>query len=259
MLLSFSFNALAKTGKIVVIIDDMGNNRLDLTFSTLPTAISFAVLPFTPFSKAIANSAYQQQREILLHLPMQAYDNNHLLGKGALTLKMEKQHYEQTINDALLAIPHATGVNNHMGSKLTEQMTAMQWTMELLFQRGVFFVDSRTSAASIAESSAVKAGLPALRRHIFLDNKRDQQSMEEQFQRAIQLSRQSEYCIIIAHPHPETLSYLSQRLAKPSEEFLLMTLNQLIPAQQHIALQRNKLEYQQAKQVYTKSSTPKLQ
>lgn len=242
----FSFSSNAKAiGKIAIIIDDIGNNQYHQSFSTLPQHITFSILPFTPYAKKIANSAHQKKREVLVHIPMQAYSHNNLLGKGALTQRMTKQEHQETLQASLMAVPYAIGVNNHMGSKLTEKILPMRWTMELLYQQGFFFVDSRTSNHSIAESSAIIAGLPALRRHVFLDNERTQEAMEKRFQEAIKHSHQSLHTIIIAHPYPETLQYLSQRLAKPNKAYQLVKLSQLISVKQRITLQRKKVEYQQ--------------
>ena len=257
--LAFSCSMAGATsiGKIAIIIDDIGNNQYQESFTALPKAVTFSILPFTPFSKKIAYSAYQQQREVLSHIPMQAHSHNHLLGDGALIQSMTKQEHQKALRKSLSAIPYAIGVNNHMGSELTENASSMQWTMEVLSQQGYFFVDSRTSAQSLAESSAIIAGLPGLRRDIFLDNNRTQQAMDKQFKKAIQRSKKSRYAIIIAHPYPETLLYLTQRLAEPSTDYQLVPLSELIPKKFRLALQRKKATYQQQKLVSAKSITTK--
>ncbi|MGJ8581828.1 MAG: divergent polysaccharide deacetylase family protein [Psychromonas sp.] len=241
-----STNPLANTntvGKIAIIIDDIGYNRHNQAFLTLPNAITFAILPFTPYSTKIANLAHQQNREVLLHIPMQAHSHNHLLGEGALMEQMTKHSFQHTLTGALNNIPYAIGVNNHMGSKLTEEAIPMQWTMDLLSQQGLFFVDSLTSAKSVAAKTAIAAGLPALTRHIFLDNIRTPKAMEKQFKQAIQHSLKNASTILIGHPYPETLSYLKQRLGAPNRDFLLVKLSQLIPEKQRIQLTKKKVQY----------------
>ena len=249
-LFAYSVNATAATsiGKISIIIDDMGYNRHNQLFSKLPNTITFAILPFTPYSQKMANAAQQQNREVLLHVPMQAQSHNHLLGKGALMQQMTKPHFQQVLNQGLANIPNAIGVNNHMGSKLTEEKTPMQWTMELLSKRGLLFVDSLTTAKSVAGNSAVAVGLPALTRHIFLDNVRTSKAMDKQFQQAIQHSLKNPYTILIGHPYPETLQYLSQRLGAPNKDFQLVKLSQLIPENQRTMLENKKIQYQREKQ-----------
>ena len=240
--------AAATIGKIAIIIDDMGYNRHNQAFAKLPNPVTFAILPFTPYSQKIANAAHQQEREVILHIPMQAQSHNHLLGKGALMVQMTKQNFQHVLSHGLADIPYAIGVNNHMGSKLTEEIIPMQWTMELLSKRGLFFVDSLTTAHSVAESSAVSAGLPSLRRHIFLDNIRTSAAMDKQFQQAIAHSLKAPYTILIGHPYPETLQYLSRRLGAPNKDFQLVKLSQLIPEKQRIMLENKKEQYQQTKQ-----------
>lgn len=238
---SYTNNALAITpGKIAIIIDDMGYNRHNLAFTDLPKTITFAILPFTPYSQKIANAAHQQNREVILHIPMQAQANNHLLGKGALTEDMSKQQHQKALTNALADVKYAIGVNNHMGSKLTEELTPMQWTMELLYKQGLFFVDSVTTAKSVAENSAVDAGLPDLKRSIFLDNVRTPQAMEKQFKQAIEHSLNAPYTIMIGHPYPETLKYLSKRLTKPGKDYQLVKLSQLIPTEQRTMLAKQR-------------------
>ena len=239
-----STNTLANNiGKIAIIIDDIGYNRHNQDFLKLPKAITFAILPYTPYSTKIANLAHQQNREVLLHIPMQAHSHNHLLGKGALMEQMTKHGFQYTLSKALNNIPYAIGVNNHMGSKLTEEKIPMQWTMELLSQQKLFFVDSVTSAKSVAAKTAIAAGLPALRRHIFLDNVRTEKAIDKQFEQAIKHSLTAPYTILIGHPYPETLSYLSQRLGAPNKDFQLVKLSQLIPEKQHRMLDQKKVQY----------------
>lgn len=245
VLFNLAYCTSAFAGKIAIIIDDIGNSYHDQAFTALPKGVGFAILPFTPYAKKIAYAAHQQQRELLLHIPMAAKTHNHLLGEGALTPHMSKLEYEHTLIKALADVPHITGANNHMGSELTEHPLPMKWTMELLFQQGLFFLDSRTTGNSLAESSAVVAGLPAFRRHVFLDNIRTAEAMEVQFKKAIKHSEQSDYSIIIAHPYPETLRFLSQRLKQADQGYRLVTLTELMPEKARIALQHKKLEYQQ--------------
>jgi len=258
-LLTCSANSLANTvGKIAIIIDDIGYNRHNQAFLKLPKAITFAILPYTPYSTKIANLAHQQDREVLLHIPMQAHSHNHLLGEGALMEQMTKHGFQHTLSDALDNIPYAIGVNNHMGSKLTEEIIPMQWTMDLLSQHGLFFVDSLTSAKSVASKTAIKTGLPALKRHIFLDNVRTAKAMEKQFEQAIQHSLREPYTILIGHPYPETLNYLSQRLSGPNRDFQLVKLSQLIPKEQRMMLDQKKVQYDHQHLLYPEVSFLKI-
>jgi polysaccharide deacetylase 2 family uncharacterized protein YibQ len=190
----------------------MGNNlELGRRAIALPGAISYAFLPHRPYSQSLANTAHQQQKEILLHIPMSNISSRPT-GLGALTPIMNKQQFLHTIDANLASIPHVRGVNNHMGSLLTQLKQPMDWLMEELKHQQLYFVDSRTSPLTVAETTAKKHDIPTLRRDIFLDNVRDTESISREFNRLIDRAKQQGYAVAIGHPYPETLSFLEQVL-----------------------------------------------
>lgn len=227
-------------GKLSIVLDDLGYNRNDFQAFFLPKEISFSILPFTPFAKQLANKAHQQGREILLHIPMEAKTDNSKLGEGALMSGIPEDEFKATLTNSLDYLPYVQGINNHMGSALTEQIKPMQWVMEVLLKRGLYFIDSRTSAKSIAESIAKKTGVPTLRRHIFLDNIKTEAAMTEQFNHAIQLTAKKKAVIIIAHPYPETLNFLQQKFNEQTDNIKLSTLSQIIPKAQGLTMAQEK-------------------
>jgi hypothetical protein len=158
-------------------------------------------------------------------------------------------HSANVLQQTLHYLPDAAGINNHMGSSLTEQIQPMRWTMEVLQERGLYFLDSRTTTQTIAESTAKILGTPALRRHIFLDNIKTEQAMNEQLQRAIRLSLNGKAIVIIAHPYPETLNFIQQKFNKPAANIKLVPLNQLLPEAQRLAMEKRKQEFQQANNI----------
>ena len=235
-----------KKGMLSIVLDDLGYNLNDLQALNLPKEIAFSILPFTPQGKHLAEKAHQQGRELLLHVPMQAKNDNSKLGKGALMSGMQEKEFKTVLKRTLHYLPYAQGINNHMGSTLTEQIEPMRWTMEVLQAQGLYFLDSRTTTQTIAESTARILGIPALRRHVFLDNIKTEQAMNRQLQRALRLTQDNKAVVIIAHPYPETLRFLQQKFSKPSANFKLMTLNRLIPKAQRLAMAKKKKEFQQA-------------
>ncbi|WP_354624594.1 divergent polysaccharide deacetylase family protein [Psychromonas sp. MME2] len=230
--------------QLTIIIDDLGNNKNDLQVLTLPIEVSFSILPYTTYAQQIARRGQQQGRTILAHIPMQARKDNHKLGKGALMNDMSESDFKNQLKRSLDYLPEAQGINNHMGSRLTELKRPMIWTMEVLQSRALFFLDSRTSVNTIAQQTAETFAVPALRRHVFLDNIKTEQAMEEQFQRALNLSKQTINVIIIAHPYPETLSFLNKKLLQNKEtNFTLVAINQLIPETQGLALLQKQQQF----------------
>ena len=235
-----------KIGALSIVLDDLGYNLNDFQALSLPKEITFSILPYTPQGKHLAEKAHQQGRELLLHVPMQAKSNNNKLGKGALMLDMQEKEFKAVLKRSLHYLPYAQGINNHMGSTLTEQIKPMRWTMEVLQAQGLYFLDSRTTTQTIAESTAKILGIPALRRHVFLDNIKTEQAMNKQLQLAIRLSQHNKAVVIIAHPYPETLRFLQQKFNKPTANFKLISLNRLIPEAQRLAMAQKRSEFHQA-------------
>ena len=190
-------------------IDDLGYNLpLGLRTVRLPGDITLAVLPFTPHGRQLAELAHQAGKEVMLHAPMS--NKRHLpLGPGGLTEKMGRDEFLTVLRHNLDNIPHVQGVNNHMGSLLTEAAEPMGWLMEELRQRHLFFIDSRTSAQTQALSMAEKIQLPSRKRDVFLDDVRTSSAILVELKRALRLAQQQGSALAIGHPYPETLEVLT--------------------------------------------------
>lgn len=202
----------AATPAIGIIIDDVGHHlSRGRRLIALPVPVALAILPHTQSAQALATEAVAAGRTVMLHQPM---ENGAALpiGPGGLYSDMERAELERTLRANLDSIAAIRGVNNHMGSRLTSDRQAMDWVMPLLAQRGLFFVDSRTSAATQAAFAAEAAGVRHLSRDVFLDNDRSAAGLEAAFQRALALARQRGTALVIGHPYPETLAYLERRL-----------------------------------------------
>lgn len=209
-ILFLSNNAAAS--KVAIVIDDIGYKHSDLKLLALDAPLTFAILPHTPMGYEYAYKAAKNQKEVLIHLPMQADDNNHLLGAGALLTKMDKLEYQRTLLSAMEDIPFAVGINNHMGSLLTRMEQPMAWTMELLRQHNMFFLDSKTTKQSKVSQVAQHYGVDSVERSVFLDNVREPKSIRWQFKRLIKLAKQNGHAVAIGHPYPETYQVLKQLL-----------------------------------------------
>lgn len=216
---------------VSLIIDDLGDRWLPgLRAVMLPGSLMYAVLPHTPYSRQIAELAHQRDKEVMLHLPMEAMDTNRPLGPGGLTLDMTEAQFLQTLRGDLAAIPHVVGINNHMGSLLTRHPGHMGWLMNELRRRGdLFFVDSRTTSATVGMQIAHEVGVPSLERDVFLDSDPQLSAIREQFDHLLNLARRNGKAIGIGHPYPETLTVLEERLPTLSDEGVrLIPVSQLI-------------------------------
>lgn len=205
--------AVAQTPEIAIIIDDVGNNHAEgLQAVDLPGPVACAFLPDTPFAADLARDAYTRGKEVMLHLPLESVDDRPL-GPGGITLDDTEREFRKTVESDLKAIPHVMGVNNHMGSLMTRHPGAMGWLMsELRRHPQLFFVDSFTTAKSVALEAADEHALPSIRRDVFLDDVRRPGAIRDQLARLIDIARARGYALAIGHPYPETLAVLQEDL-----------------------------------------------
>ncbi len=203
---------------IAIIIDDMGHNLTEgRRLIGLEQPITLAFLPYRRHTAELAEHAYRKQKEIMLHAPM-ANTRNIGLGPGGLSPGMGKDSMATTLRRALQSIPHVRGVNNHMGSLLTQQLEAMDWVMSELDHYPVYFVDSRTIASSIAGEVAAAYRIPTLTRDVFLDHEQTEEYVDKQFRLLIKRAKENGSAVGIGHPHKVTVDYLEKRLPELDEE-----------------------------------------
>jgi len=223
---------IAEPGRpaISIIIDDLGNLRdRDLRAIRLPGAITYAFLPHTPHARELANLANRLDKEVMLHLPMEAMDHNRL-GPGGLTLDMTRQQFLRQLRDDIDAVPHLAGINNHMGSLLTQHPGHMRWLMQELEQHDdLYFVDSYTTKTSVAVQAANENWVPNIRRDVFLDSDRDREKIRAELRRTVRLAHKHGIALAIGHPYPETLDVLEQELPRLAAEGIeILPVSQLL-------------------------------
>ena len=197
---------------ITIIIDDIGNNLAEGEAAiALPGPVTYAVLPFSAFGKTLAEKAHAAGKRIMLHAPM-ANTHHYKLGPGALTPDQSEAQLKATLRKDLAAVPHVAGINNHMGSLLTQNETAMSWVMDVVKEQNLFFVDSRTTAKSVAYATAKAHQVPTLERDVFLDHKIERAFIQDQFLKAVLIARKYGEAVVIGHPYPETIHFLQEAL-----------------------------------------------
>jgi polysaccharide deacetylase 2 family uncharacterized protein YibQ len=200
---------------VAIVIDDLGNRRSDdLRALELPGPLTYAFLPHTPHAASLARIAHSLGKQVLVHLPMEALSRR-ALGPGGLTAALARHQFERRIHAALDAVPHASGVSNHMGSLLTTMPQPMDWLMQVLAGRGGWlFLDSRTTTETVAERRAIAAGVATTRRDVFLDNEPTPEAIHAQLDRLLSKARRHGTAVAIGHPHPETVAVLARELPR---------------------------------------------
>ncbi|GAB4267777.1 MAG: hypothetical protein Kow0092_21270 [Deferrisomatales bacterium] len=196
--------------RLAIVIDDMGRD-LDAArqLLDLDAPVTLSILPRLRHTGATARLARSRGRQYLLHLPMQPQGYPDVdPGPGALLEGMDEEAIRRRVREALEEVPGAAGVNNHMGSRLTEIEAPMGWVMDELKGRGLFFLDSVTTANSVAALAAREAGVAWARRDVFLDNVRTEEAVGEQLRKALERARRHGEAVAIGHPHQATLAAL---------------------------------------------------
>lgn len=200
--------------RVSIIIDDMGGSiDMALKFLELPYPIAFAVLPYEPHSQEVSRLVKSYGKVLLLHMPMEPHEYPEKNpGKGALLLGQDRETQRKLFLRALERVPGAVGVNNHMGSKFTEDMEAMRFFMEMLKEKNLFFVDSATTSKTVACDVAREVGVRCFRRNVFLDHEPSTVFVNAQLVKLADEAREREITIAIGHPHKVTLDMLRRGL-----------------------------------------------
>lgn len=205
----------ARQPVIAIVIDDMGK-RLSMgqRVIQLPGPVTCAFLPYAQHTAYLAREAHRQQKEIMLHQPMESVDRRPL-DKGGVMLDMTQQEFTDVVRSNLAAVPYVSGVNNHMGSLLTRHPGHMQWLMqELQREGGLYFIDSRTTRETVARQLAREWGIPNTQRNVFLDNDNRPEAIERQFKRLVRDAQRRGTALAIGHPYRSTLNVLQQQLPR---------------------------------------------
>lgn len=207
--------AQAAPVSISVVIDDMGDRPAqDHRVIALPGPVACAILPNTPHGPREARMAREAGKEVLLHFPLesQAGRSTHPM---AVTLSSSREELRSKLQRALTALPGVSGINIHQGSLLSEKSDRMAWMMaEIRTLGGLYFVDSYTSAKSVAWDMAERWQIPSTRRQVFLDNLPNEAAIRSQLERTIALARKTGTALAIGHPYAETLRVLETELPK---------------------------------------------
>lgn len=220
--------------KVVIIVDDLGFNEdtvdrlLELDFP-----INFAILPHLPYSRYAAEKANQKGWDVMLHLPMEPQGTSeyvgHDAGDGALLESLSVDEIIEKLDRNISSVPYVKGVNNHMGSKFTENEELMEIVLRELNMKGLFFIDSRTSTNSKGYEIAKTLGMKTMPRDVFLDQQSQGENyVNSQIMRLVEISKTKGYAVGICHPYPETVRALTYMLPRINGEVEITTVSSLL-------------------------------
>jgi len=197
-------DGIKETKQIAIVIDDFGNAMKGTEqMLELPIKITVAVMPFLPTTKKDAEEAFRKGHDVIVHLPMEPkHGKRSWLGPGAITTDLSEAEIRKRVEAAIDDVPHAIGMNNHMGSKATSDERVMKVVLQVCKERGLFFLDSRTSYRTVVPKVAAEIGVPTLHNNVFLDDVYTQNHVSRQIVEVKKYLKDHERCVVIGHVGP---------------------------------------------------------
>jgi polysaccharide deacetylase 2 family uncharacterized protein YibQ len=227
--------------RAAIVIDDMGRDlQAAHKLLALDYPLTFSVLPYLRYTRITAQEAHRIGHEVMLHLPMEPEPGAHASpGEGAILVGMNAAEVQRVIQNDLASVPYAAGVNNHMGSRATQDAALMTDVMKILADHRLYFIDSRTTGASMALEAARRQRLPAFYRAVFLDDTETVPYTLGQLREFRHTVERDGVALAIGHPHATTVAALAKflpefdradiELVVPSEIVRLPELARLHP------------------------------
>ena len=203
-------------GVIGIVIDDFGyrNDEISDGFLELDARLTYAIIPGHRYSTSFGEKAVESGHEVIVHMPMENTGKTYGEEDFVLMTAMDNETIQRRLNSAIEEIPTAIGMNNHQGSKASADQNIMSNVAKVMKERGLFFLDSRTTIETIGETTMEVFGVPTARRNIFLDNEDDEEKIEKQLMKLVKRSEEVGSAIGIGHVKPKTLNVLSDQIPK---------------------------------------------
>lgn len=216
--------------RVSIIIDDLGYDRkMAKKFIDLDPSLTFSILPLSPHTRDIALAAQASGSETMLHLPMEPMEYPKVdPGPGALLTEMNPDQLIRQLKKDLDLLPGIKGVNNHMGSRMTQVSSQMRQIFSILKNRDLYFVDSRSTAETVARSSARLFKLPFAERDVFIDHYQKPEFIRKQLKELVKIARKEGKAIGIAHPYGTTYEILRQELPELKKQIHLVPVSRVI-------------------------------
>ena len=221
---------VGKLPSVAIIIDDLGyDKKMAQKFAQLDIALTFSILPHSPFQQRIARLAQSKGLEIMMHMPMEPVEYPEVdPGPGTLLASMSPDELIDQLGQNLNTMPGIKGVNNHMGSRLTMESNQMYQIFTVLKQRELFFIDSRTTADSLGEPSARLFQVLFARRDVFIDHYLKPDFIRHQIQELIRIAKKNGEAVGIMHPHSTTLRVLQEMLPDLHNQVRLVPASEVV-------------------------------
>lgn len=239
MLLVGAREAKQAPRQIALVIDDFGNDMKGTEqMLQLPVKLTVAVMPFLPTTKKDAEAAHKKGHDVIVHLPMEPMrGKTKWLGPGAILTKSSDEEIRNLVEAAIDDVPHAIGMNNHMGSRATADKRVMRIVLQVCKERGLFFLDSRTSYHTVVPKVAEEVGVPVLHNDVFLDDVYSRRYVMRQLTSLKKFLQKQDSCVVIGHVGPQgiiTSSALKDAIPELQSNATFVPLSHMLPPVHHI-------------------------
>jgi polysaccharide deacetylase 2 family uncharacterized protein YibQ len=220
----------AKLPRVALIIDDLGyDKKMAEKFLELDINLTFSILPHSPFQNKIARLASSKGLETMLHMPMEPVEYPQVdPGPGTLLSSMTPDELINQLEENLNTMPSVKGINNHMGSKLTAESAQMYQIFSVLKQRGLFFIDSRTTSDSLCKPSARLFQVPFAQRDVFIDHYQKPDFIRNQIKELVRIARLNGEAVGILHPYSMTFRILQEMLPDLQSQVQLVPVSKIV-------------------------------
>ncbi len=207
------FPKVPPRGRLALVIDDWGYDwEAAPLFLALPRSFTGAVLPHLSFSVIHSQALYLRGKGVILHQPMEPLDENADPGPGAIYVGLDDQEIGELLAANLAAVPHARGMNNHMGSRVTADEETMTKVLQWLKEHGYYFLDSYTTAQSVVAQVGLRQAIFTLKNDKFLDHEDDVDTIKGKIKELVDLAVARGYAIGIGHVRMKTYQALWEML-----------------------------------------------
>jgi polysaccharide deacetylase 2 family uncharacterized protein YibQ len=220
----------AHKGSIVLILDDVGFDRQPVAAAmAIDPNINFSVLPNAQHADEVARQLHARGFEVLCHLPMEPEGFPSVSpGAGAVLTSMSNAEIAAATTTNVSSVPYARGVNNHMGSRATADPRVMRTVLASL-PRGMYFIDSRTTGASVGATLARSMNVPTAARNVFLDDVQTKAAIDAEIASLRRTAEEKGMAIGIGHMYPVTIRALAEAVpAMRREGFRLIRASEAV-------------------------------
>lgn len=214
-------------GKIAIVLDDWGYSTKNFKYlNEIEYPLTLAILPDLAHSREAATEAKRNNKEIILHLPLEPHKREEYLGLelNTITTNMSKAKIKKILSDSINSVPYLKGISNHMGSKATENKEVMRTIFGELKKQNLYYLDSIVTDKSVCKKEAREIGLRFFERNVFLDNELEYEYIRKQLRQLVTMAQKKGRAIGIGHDRAVTLEVLRDEMPKIEDEGYLFVL-----------------------------------